>query len=149
MIRNYVLLAAAFAVLAVSFWLGYIPLVLAISVVVINGLTYVFYAVDKRSAIKGRWRVPESRLHLLGLLGGWPSALLAQQTFRHKTKKVRFRVVFWLTVLLNVGVSVWLHLPQGNHLLRQAVYRLEDIAEKTLPWPEVQEWAAFMSFHDV
>ncbi|BFM08459.1 DUF1294 domain-containing protein [Halioxenophilus aromaticivorans] len=149
MIRYYALLLAVFAALAASFWFGYIPLFLAVSVVLINGLTYVFYAVDKRSAMKGRWRVPESRLHLLGVLGGWPSALLAQQTFRHKTKKVRFRTVFWLTVLLNVGFSLWLHLPQGNHLLRQAVHRLENFAEKTLPWPQVQEWTAFMSFHDV
>jgi uncharacterized membrane protein YsdA (DUF1294 family) len=40
------------------------------------------------------------------LVGGWPGAIVAQQMLRHKTSKVSFRVAFWLTVLVNVGVFV-------------------------------------------
>ncbi len=61
------------------------------------------YAVDKRAAIAGRRRVPEATLLLLGLAGGWPGGLLAQQFLRHKTRKTGFRIRFWLTVLAHLG----------------------------------------------
>jgi uncharacterized membrane protein YsdA (DUF1294 family) len=59
------------------------------------------YRADKRRAQAGEWRVPESTLHFLALLGGWPGAFLAQRVFRHKTSKVPFQVVFWTIVLLH------------------------------------------------
>lgn len=65
--------------------------------------TYGVYALDKNAARRSRPRVPERTLHLLALLGGWPGALIAQQRLRHKTRKTAFLVVFWLSVLLNLG----------------------------------------------
>lgn len=77
---------------------------------------FVAYAFDKSAARHGRRRTPESSLHLLGLAGGWPGALVAQQLLRHKSSKTRFIVVFWATVLLNVAAFVGYHtellLPQ-------------------------------------
>ena len=67
-----------------------------------NIVTFVVYAVDKSAATNGRWRTSENTLHLLSVIGGWPGAIIAQQTLRHKTKKASFRSVFWVTVLLNV-----------------------------------------------
>lgn len=64
--------------------------------------TFIVYALDKRAARRGDWRVAEATLHLLSLAGGWPGALLAQQTLRHKSAKPSFRRVFWATVALNV-----------------------------------------------
>ncbi len=61
------------------------------------------YAADKRAAEQGRRRVAERTLHLLGLLGGWPGAALAQWAFRHKTRKRRFVLVFRVTALVNCG----------------------------------------------
>ncbi|HEX8353265.1 MAG TPA: DUF1294 domain-containing protein [Pyrinomonadaceae bacterium] len=66
-------------------------------------VTYAAYAKDKRAAQAGRWRTGEGTLLLLGLIGGWPGGLIAQQHFRHKTKKVSFQVTYWLTVGLNCG----------------------------------------------
>ncbi len=67
-------------------------------------VTYVAYALDKAAAASGRWRTPERRLLLLGLLGGWPGGLLAQRMLRHKTGKRSFLVAFWASVLVNVSV---------------------------------------------
>ncbi|SJM91388.1 Cold-shock protein (fragment) [Crenothrix polyspora] len=49
------------------------------------------------------WRIPEKSLHTLELLGGWPGALLAQRTLRHKNRKPSYQVVFWLIVGLHVA----------------------------------------------
>jgi uncharacterized membrane protein YsdA (DUF1294 family) len=76
-------------------------------------VTYVVYAIDKNSARKGAWRIPEAQLHLLALIGGWPGAMAAQQTLRHKSKKASFRFIFWVTVLLNGSGTVWLLSPTG------------------------------------
>jgi uncharacterized membrane protein YsdA (DUF1294 family) len=66
------------------------------------------YATDKAQAGLAGRRVSERTLHLLALAGGWPGALVAQRYFRHKTRKVRFQVVFWLIVTGHViAVMVW------------------------------------------
>lgn len=75
----------------------------------ISLLTLAAYARDKSAARQMRWRTPESHLHLLALLGGWPGAWLGQRLFRHKTKKTGFRVTFYAMALLNgVGVALLL-----------------------------------------
>ena len=96
------------------------PLVLVLYMVA-SLITFIVYAVDKSAAQKGAWRTQESTLHLLSLVGGWPGALLAQQKLRHKSKKQSFRTVFWLTVLLNCGVFVWLLTPTGAVTLRALI----------------------------
>lgn len=65
-------------------------------------VSFVVYAVDKSAATNGRWRVSENTLLLLGVIGGWPGAIVAQQTLRHKTNKASFRTAFWVTVVLNL-----------------------------------------------
>ena len=99
------------------------PLILALYMVV-SLLTFIMYAVDKSAAKKGAWRTQESTLHLLSLAGGWPGALVAQQKLRHKSKKQSFRSVFWLTVLLNCAVFVWLLTPIGADTLRALIARV-------------------------
>jgi uncharacterized membrane protein YsdA (DUF1294 family)/cold shock CspA family protein len=71
------------------------------------------YAIDKSAAVAGRWRVSESTLHTLSLVGGWPGALVAQQVLRHKSNKATFRAVFWGTVVANVAGFVAIHSPWG------------------------------------
>ncbi len=68
-------------------------------------LTVLAYAHDKRQAIRGGWRIPEFRLHLLELFGGWPGALVARHWLRHKTQKGSYRRVFWFIVLLHL--TLW------------------------------------------
>ena len=82
-------------------------------------LAYVAYAMDKSAARNGRWRTQESTLHFLGLIGGWPGALLAQHAIHHKSRKEAFQVVFWLTVVLNCAVLGWLS-GGGGAVLMQA-----------------------------
>ncbi|AEF55248.1 DUF1294 domain-containing protein [Marinomonas posidonica] len=65
-------------------------------------LAILAYGFDKYAAIRGHWRVQESTLHLLSVLGGWIGALMAQGVFRHKLSKKRFMLVFWGSVFVNL-----------------------------------------------
>ncbi len=67
---------------------------------------FITYASDKRAAVRGEWRVPESTLHVLELLGGWPGALFAQKRLRHKSSKLSYQIEFYVMVALNlVGLA--------------------------------------------
>jgi uncharacterized membrane protein YsdA (DUF1294 family)/cold shock CspA family protein len=80
-------------------------------------VAFVAYAFDKSAARHGGWRTPESTLHGLGLVGGWPGALLAQQLLRHKAFKPSFVAAFWATVCLNMAGFVAAHLAVAKRLL--------------------------------
>jgi uncharacterized membrane protein YsdA (DUF1294 family)/cold shock CspA family protein len=71
-------------------------------------LTMMLYGADKAHAAIKSWRVPELYLHLLELMGGWPGALMAQNAFRHKTRKSLYLYIFRSIIAL--------------HLLAWAVY---------------------------
>jgi uncharacterized membrane protein YsdA (DUF1294 family)/cold shock CspA family protein len=77
----------------------------------VSGITFMAYALDKSAAIQGRRRTSESTLHLLGLACGWPGALLAQQWLRHKSSKPTFVSAYWVTVAANITGFVALHSP--------------------------------------
>jgi uncharacterized membrane protein YsdA (DUF1294 family) len=79
--------------------LGYLAVVALMSIV-----SFVAYGLDKRRAQKDGRRVPEKTLQLMALFGGWPGALMGQRTFRHKTQKLSFRIVFWLCVALHLAI---------------------------------------------
>ncbi|WP_298407964.1 DUF1294 domain-containing protein [Janthinobacterium sp.] len=85
----------------------HIPALVALVYGVLSLSCFVAYAIDKSAAKQGRWRTSERTLLLLGLLCGWPGAVLAQQWLRHKSGKRSFRVLFWITVALNIGAFVY------------------------------------------
>ena len=92
-----VALTAAVAVAGLPWWVpawyGAVSLV-----------AFVAYGFDKRAAKRGAPRTSESALLTMGFVGGWPGALVAQQLFRHKTRKRSFRRAFWFSVVVNVLV---------------------------------------------
>lgn len=92
------------------YW-GPVPLWVLFLYVGVSAVTFGAYAIDKSAARLKQRRVAETSLILLGMLGGWPGAILAQQLLRHKTTKESFRAVFWTSVLINVFVFVALNAP--------------------------------------
>ncbi|RUO49640.1 DUF1294 domain-containing protein [Pseudidiomarina donghaiensis] len=94
---------AYIAVIAYLGLLGYLPVQLWLIFTFVSVIAYVFYALDKKAALNNKRRTPEDWLQFLALMGGWPGALIAQQQFRHKTRKTSFRVVFYLAVLINIA----------------------------------------------
>lgn len=85
-------------------WMGYF-----IGVVpVLCLISFCSYGIDKSRALRKAWRIPEASLLFWDGLGGWIGGLIAQQKFRHKTKKVSYRIRYYLAIIVNVGVVIWL-----------------------------------------
>ena len=112
------LAAASFLAIVAGFAAaGRLPLPVLALYVVASLIAFAAYAWDKSAAQRDVWRTAENTLHLLGLFGGWPGALIARHVFRHKSKKLSFIVSFWATVVLNCGALVWMLSPQGQQFL--------------------------------
>ena len=64
---------------------------------------------DVPKAERGAWRVQESTLLLLALIGGTPGAYAGRQLFRHKTRKQPFSSqLFSIAVLQVVALGAML-----------------------------------------
>lgn len=102
-------IAAVFLAVLVGLHLvGELPVTVLAAYSLFSVVAFVTYGADKAAAKQGQRRTPESTLHLLAVVGGWPGALVARKAFRHKTVKQPFRTVFWLTVLVNCAALAWL-----------------------------------------
>jgi uncharacterized membrane protein YsdA (DUF1294 family) len=86
---------------SMSLWLRGVSVIPLAAYGIVSMLAFFLYWSDKRKARADDWRTPENVLHALEFAGGWPGALVAQQVFRHKTRKVSFQLVFWIIVLLH------------------------------------------------
>jgi len=100
---------------------GKLPFLVLFVYLIVSCVTYLAYVFDKAAALNEKWRTPESTLHLLSLVGGWPGAMLAQKTLRHKTQKQSFQVEYWATVVLNCAGLVWLLSPMGMRVVESVV----------------------------
>ena len=121
------LMAFSFAILFIAFVagavaVGRLPLALLVAYAIVSVVAFLAYLFDKAAALKGTWRIKENTLHLFALLGGWPGAMLAQRTLRHKTQKLSFQLAYWLTVLLNCAGLGWLLLsPTGIRFMKTVI----------------------------
>lgn len=102
------LLLVALLLLPAYAWLqtGWELWKLAAYVCTLSLITYAAYRSDKRKARLDAWRIPEWRLHLLELAGGWPGAWVAQRRLRHKCSKGFYQFEFWLIICLHQFVAL-------------------------------------------
>jgi len=114
-----ILFAVLFLVaVAVSALTGNLSNYLLVGYAALSLVTFFAYAFDKSAAQRGAWRTSEGTLLFLGLAGGWPGALIAQEILRHKSKKASFRTVFWITVFVNCAALAWLHTESGKEAVK-------------------------------
>jgi uncharacterized membrane protein YsdA (DUF1294 family) len=77
--------------------------------VVINVLTAATYAWDKKAAQRpGARRIPERRLFLLNVIGGFLGAWIVFFGMRHKTRHTSFWVVQSVATVAWILLVVWL-----------------------------------------
>jgi uncharacterized membrane protein YsdA (DUF1294 family) len=70
----------------------------------INLLTFAAFGLDKRKAVKSRWRISEKTLLLMGLAGGSAGQIAGMKLFRHKTQKWYFRLCSILFAVLHIAL---------------------------------------------
>ena len=58
---------------------------IVVYLVVINLISFTTMGVDKSKARKRSWRIPESTLFVLALIGGSIGSIVGMHLFRHKT----------------------------------------------------------------
>ena len=76
--------------------------------VAVNLVSFSLYGLDKLKAKKGLWRVKESTLLLVALLGGSLGALLGMEVFHHKTKHWQFKILVPVFLVLHIALAAWL-----------------------------------------
>lgn len=78
-----------------------------IYLVIINIIAFVTMGIDKKKAKYGKWRISESALFMLVLLGGGFGGIAGMYVFRHKTQKPRFVIGFPAILIFEIIVVVY------------------------------------------
>ena len=74
----------------------------------VNVITFVVYGIDKLKAKKGKWRVPETTLLLLAIVGGSVGAWCGVKVWHHKTVHAKFKYGIPLIMAMQAGLLVCL-----------------------------------------
>lgn len=72
--------------------------------IIVNAAAFLLMLADKQKAKRGLWRIPESTLMGVAVIGGSVGALAGMYTFRHKTRHLKFvlgvPLIFVIQILL-------------------------------------------------
>lgn len=75
---------------------------LIIYALIINSLAFLTIMVDKRKALKNKWRIKESTIFTFAVLGGSLGVFLGMKAFHHKTRKAYFKLVIPFLIIINL-----------------------------------------------
>ena len=70
-----------------------------IYLIIVNILAFFLCFIDKRKAIKQKYRISEDTLLFISLIGGCFGLVLSMNIFHHKTKKLKFKLVYLLCII--------------------------------------------------
>ena len=81
-----------------------------IYLIAINLIAFLAMYIDKKRAKWGKWRIKESTLFTLVLLGGGTGGIAGMYTFRHKTKKPGFVIGFPAILIIEVICAIMINI---------------------------------------
>lgn len=73
----------------------------------INIAALIAFGIDKYKAKRDKWRIPESTLLTMAVLGGSIGALAGMKIWRHKTLHNKFRIGIPVILVLQIIVIIW------------------------------------------
>ena len=73
----------------------------------INIVAFFAFGIDKLKAKRDKWRIPESTLLSMAVLGGSIGALTGMKVWRHKTLHDKFRIGIPVIIALQIAAVVW------------------------------------------
>lgn len=74
----------------------------------VNASGLLLMLIDKKKAIKNKWRIPEATLLTVGLLGGSLGCTVGMRLFHHKTKKLAFSLGLPLMLCAHIMIVIFL-----------------------------------------
>ena len=80
--------------------------VVFIYLAVINVVTFFMYGIDKWKAKKSKWRIRETALLGLAVLGGSIGAWLGMKVWHHKTQHKKFRYGVPLILIIQITLLI-------------------------------------------
>lgn len=83
-------------------------IVVIVYMLVMSIAGFISMGVDKRRAVKGKWRVSEAALFVIALIGGALGSVIGMRVFRHKTKHWYFVVFMPLIMVIQIALIVFL-----------------------------------------
>ncbi|MEA4848303.1 MAG: DUF1294 domain-containing protein [Clostridiaceae bacterium] len=75
---------------------------LLIYLIIVNIAAFAIMGTDKYKAQRNKWRVSETSIFILGLIGGGTGIFLGMRFFRHKTKHLKFTLGIPVIVIINI-----------------------------------------------
>ena len=72
----------------------------------INLITFLAMYIDKKKAENGGWRIKETTLFMLALIGGEIGGIVGMYKFRHKTKKYKFVIGFPIIIIIHILIII-------------------------------------------
>ena len=79
-----------------------------IYLILINFFGFIIMFIDKKRAIKNKWRIKEQTLFLVAILGGGLGDLIGMYTFHHKTKHIKFIIGIPTIIILELVLFYYL-----------------------------------------
>ena len=76
----------------------------------VNTLTFLLYGIDKYKAKKAKWRIQETTLLLLAVLGGSIGAWMGMKVWHHKTMHKKFKYRIPAILLIQIALMAYLHM---------------------------------------
>ena len=113
-------------------------LFLILYLILINLFGFAVMGIDKRRAIRHRWRVPERVLFGTAFFFGSIGILTGMYVFRHKTRHLSFRLgipaILALQLLLVGALFFWneRRLDQPSLAVEQELSRIEELDDATI-----------------
>ncbi|MDE6213369.1 MAG: DUF1294 domain-containing protein [Lachnospiraceae bacterium] len=82
--------------------------IIILYVVAVNVVSFLMMGIDKRKAVKRAFRIPESTLFVMAIIGGSIGSIAGMHLFRHKTRHWYFLygmpVILALQIILILAV---------------------------------------------
>ena len=78
-----------------------------IYLLIVNAAGFLLMLTDKLKAKKNLWRIPESTLMTVALIGGSIGSLIGMYTVRHKTRHKKFTIGIPAILILQIALAAY------------------------------------------
>ena len=91
-----------------------LPHIVLIYLVAINVVTFFMYGIDKWKAMNSKWRIRETALLGLAVLGGSIGAWLGMKVWHHKTQHKKFKYGVPAIIIVQLALIVYFIITKIN-----------------------------------